>query len=474
MIMRILLLNPPTRTNKKFIREGRCTQEQGVWATLWPPVTLATTGAVLEREGYDVRICDCPAGGMSMEKLYDTIRRFSPDCVIWSTGTPSLESDLQLAADIKEIDASIVTAVFGTHVTVMDRESLLGHPALDYVIRNEPEITVRELVRALKEGKSPENVEGLTCRDAGGEVVRAPDRPFLKNLDELPFPAWHLFAVDHYTLPLKGRRFLIVAPQRGCPFNCSFCTCQTYYGKKLRKRSVERVLQEIEHDMETFKVLDFFFWAETFVLDREYVASLCRGILERGLRIAWTCNSRVDIVDKELLDLMRRAGCWMISFGIESADQAILDGVDKGIRVEQIGPAVQAAREAGIKTAGHFIFGLPGETEQTMNKTLRLAKKLEMDIAQFYCCVPFPGSRLYDMAGEQGWIDEPDFGRFSQAEAILRLPSIEPQAVDAFRSRAYREYYSSVGAWLRVFRMFEWGGLMDMGRKFLSFLRWSG
>ncbi len=240
------------------------------------------------------------------------------------------------------------------------------------------------------------DIAGLTWRDPAGSIISNPARPFIDDLDSLPFPAWHLLSHQKYVLPLKGRPFLIIAPQRGCPFNCTFCTCQTYYGKKLRIRSTENIIAEIQYDMERFGVRDFFFWAETFVVDRQHVAELCQAMLDASLGISWTCNSRIDIVDEELLKLMARAGCWMISYGIESADQQVLDAVRKGTRVEQAAVAVSLARAAGIKTAGHFIFGLPGDTEEAMRKTLKLARSLKLDVAQFYSAVPFPGSRLYE------------------------------------------------------------------------------
>ena len=277
-----------------------------------------------------VKIVDCPAQEISWNELEKVITAFLPDVVIWSTGTPSIQSDLSLAAVVKGCNNLISTAVFGTHVTVFDEQSLESFPELDYVIRNEPEITVRDLVRSLAEGSSLEGVSGLSFRSETGAVVTNPSRPFIADLDSLPLPSWHLLDLDRYRLPLKGKRFLMVAPLRGCPFNCSFCTCQTYYGNRLRKRSLESVIKEIEHGIKQFGIRDFFFWAETFVVDKGYVEELCSAIIERGLSISWTSNSRVDTVDLPLLRLMARAGCWMISFGIESGSQDVLDEVRQG------------------------------------------------------------------------------------------------------------------------------------------------
>ncbi len=471
--MRILLCNPPAGDNRKFIREGRCTQEQGVWSTLWPPVTLATTGAVVERDGHDVVIIDCPARGMSAEGLTAELGRFRPDVVCWSTGTPSIASDLSFAAAVKAAVPEAFTAAMGTHVTALDRQCMEQAPQLDCVVRNEPEMTFSGLVAALAAGRPLSAVDGITCR-RDGSVYRTADRPFLEDIDSLPFPAWHLLDIADYRLPLKGRPFLIVAPQRGCPFACTFCTCQTYYGQKLRKRSPGRVLDEIEYDISRFGIRDFFIWAETFVLDRNYVADLCEGVLKRDLAVSWTCNSRVDIVDPGLLALMARAGCWMISFGIESCDQGVLNAVGKGTTPAMAEEAIRAARNAGIKTAGHFIFGLPGETEQTMEKTISWSVSLGLDIAQFYCCAPFPGSRLYEQALQEQWIRVDTVEGMNQDHACMELPGLPYQTVERCRRDAYRRFYARPQALVRLLGMTEMQGLGRIRNTLSSFLRWSG
>lgn len=466
------MLNPPARGGRKFIREGRCTQEQGVWATLWPPLSLASIGAVLEKDGHRVRIVDCPAQGVSLEDVKPIISETNPRMVVWSTGTPSIDNDLELASAVKRLQPGAVTAVIGTHVTVLDCESLQAAPDLDVVIRNEPELTVRELVHVIESDGEKQYVAGISYRDGSGAIRRNPARPFIDDLDSLPFPAWHLLDIAVYRLPLKGRPFLMVAPLRGCPYHCSFCTCHTYYGSRLRLRSVEGVLEEIDYDCRRFGIRDFFFWAETFVVNRNYVQEICQGILERGLHISWTANSRVDTVDQELLYLMARAGCWMLSFGIESASQAVLDEAKKGSRVADTREAVRAARKAGIKTVGHFILGLPGETAETLEQTIALATSLKLDLAQFYCAVPFPGSRLYERALQEGWIDRSDFSRFNQNSALMHLPGLSPEEVNRCRLRAYKRFYTRPLSVIRAGRLVNWTDVRGLVRSLSSFLRW--
>jgi radical SAM superfamily enzyme YgiQ (UPF0313 family) len=470
--VKVLLLNPPTIDEKQFIREGRCTQEQGVWATLWPPLSLATIGAVLEEISCRVQIVDCPAQGVAWNELEQVIKTFTPDLVVWSTGTPSIKSDLAFASFVKTHNDRILTAVFGTHVTVFDQQSLESFPDIDFVVRNEPEMTVLNLVKTLMEGSAREKVNGLTFRGNKGEIIANPSRPFIDPLDTLPFPAWHLLDLDRYRLPLKGTRYLMVAPQRGCPYKCSFCTCQTYYGKRLRKRSVASVVKEIENDIEQYGVRDFFFWSETFVIDKEFVSGLCSAIKSRGLPIAWTSNSRVDTVDSSLLKLMAGAGCWMISYGIESGSQSILDGAQKGTTPEQALRAIQSTREAGIKAVGHFILGLPGETRKTLESTIDFAKTLPLDLAQFYCAVPFPGSRLYEQALEAGWVSDHDFKDFKQDYALMKLPTVTTEEVNRYRALAYKRFYFRPASIVRALQLIRWKNASGLLASVKDFWRW--
>jgi radical SAM superfamily enzyme YgiQ (UPF0313 family) len=241
----------------------------------------------------------------------------------------------------------------------------------------------------------------------------------------------------------------------------------------LRKRSIEGVLKEIEYNIEQFGIRDFFFWAETFVVDKEYVKNLCSTIIERGIDISWTSNSRVDTVDGPLLKLMAEAGCWMISYGIESGSQKVLDEANKGTRIEQAYEAVRYAKEAGIKTVGHFILGLPGETEVSIEHTINYANQLGLDIAQFYCAVPFPGSRLYERALKEGWIKNSDYGCFKQDNALMELSTVSPQVVNRYREIAYRKFYFNLKRGYSTLRLVNW---KDLGKVFSAakdFLGWS-
>ena len=547
----ILLFNPPAPSGRGYTREGRCTQEAGVWGTQWPPLSLATAASMLRGDGRRVTLRDYPAAGLGVDALAADLRALHPTLAIWSTGTPTLGFDLGLARLVRDRAPEAVTAVLGTHVSVRPEEAL-AEKALDVVIRGEPEGVIRDLGRIgtgeandgtpagagngggggrCRQGLSRcADIRGISWRGADGNAIRHnADAPPLAP-EAIPAPAWDGLDLNRYRLPLKRRRFLIVAPVRGCPWRCTFCTAPLYYGHRLRRRPVARVVEEMAENTARFGIREFFIWADTFTADRDYVRELCRTILAHGLKVSWTCNSRVDTIDEETLSRMKEAGLWMISYGLESASDAILASSGKGITAAQSRAAVEMAHRLGIRTAGHFIFGLPGETRETMAETLAFALSLPLDIAQFYAAAPFPGTALYNEALEKGWLkrggrndapvltrgvappfsapasppesargreggnpppDEDEvarddegtmsFPRFSgvpptvsQSSAAMALPGLPAAEVDAFRRHAFRRFYLRPSAAARVLTMVEPGaaaGLMPVLRRFL---RWTG
>lgn len=475
--MKILLLNPPTSDNKAFIREGRCNQEQGVWATLWPPITLATSGAILEKKSHDVEILDCAAMGISRQDLLNRICEDDYEFIVWSTATPSIGSDLALANEIKRINRGIKTAVFGTHVTALAEECLRETEGLDFIVRNEPEESLSALAEVLEKGENNScigSIEGISYKNGDGKVLHNSSRPFIHELDNLPFPAWHLLALEKYRLPLIGKNFLILSPVRGCPYSCTFCTAQTYYGKRLRRRSVPSMMDEIKHAMVRFNINQFFIWADTFTADRDYVSRFCQAIQQKGLKIGWTCNSRVDTVDQPLLEAMASAGCWMISYGIESGNQAVLDQAKKKTTIDQSRNAVKMAKQAEIKVAAHFVLGLPGESEKTLKETIDFALSLDVELAQFYCATPFPGSSLYELARSQGWIEDRNFEEFRQDNAVMNMPGLTPAMVNHYRKKAFRRFYLRPNRLFQMLKLMRASGITESIKGGLRFMRWAG
>ncbi|MEK7817569.1 MAG: radical SAM protein [Actinomycetota bacterium] len=438
--MKVLLLNPPPAEGVNVVREGRCMQRTGAWTAVWAPVTLATAAAVLRNEGFEVRLVDGSVEDIDRERLSALIADYRPDLVVINTATPSIESDISVASLAKEAWPNARTLAIGIHTSALPESCFEMDEGLDMVVRGEPEYTIRDVALALRDDGGLEGIPGLSFRE-NGSVKSNQDRPFIDDLDELPFPAWDLIDTGRYRLPFSGRCFLLVASARGCPYPCTFCANKAYYGARLRKRSPEKVVDEMEWASREFGISDFLIWSESFTNDQDYAIATAEEISRRGLEISWVCNSRVDTVSPRLLKAIRDAGCWMIGYGIESGSQQVLDSVRKGATITDAVQAVRMAREVGLEVTGHCILGFPGETEETMRQTIEFARFLNLDYAQFYCAVAFPGSGMYDQCRESGWLDNFDWSYYEQNFSVLTTPQLTSEQVMQAREKAYREFY---------------------------------
>jgi radical SAM superfamily enzyme YgiQ (UPF0313 family) len=439
--MDILLINPPGPS--PFNREGRCMQKSGMWSTPWPPLTLCLCASLLIREGFSVKVLDCPAEGRSLADLVNIVSESRPSLAVLSTGTPSIESDLEALRAVKSCSPGTGSAVLGIHATVYAGEILDREPLVDFTVLGEPEMTLRDLALAVREGRTPEGVKGLAFR-AGDSVVLNDRREWLEDLDSIGPPAWQcLDDPRRYRLPISSRPFLSIFSARGCPYGCTFCADHVYYGRKVRTRSASSIVDEMELAIRDFNVRDFLFWTESFTSQRDLVMAISGEIRRRSLQVRWYCNSRVDSLDLDLAKAMKESGCAMISFGIESFDADVLASVKKGTTTEQAEDAICTAHQCGIEVIAHCIFGLPGETEDGVRTTIRKICSLPVDYAQFYAAVPFPGTALYDQACEKGWIrlEYRDWKYFEQSFCILDGDHLSAAQVGRLREEAYRAFY---------------------------------
>jgi len=439
--MRIYLLSPPAVDGIKMVREGRCMAREGVWTTLWPPISMAEIAAVMESHGMTVKITDAGAEEVDLPRLESMMASFAPDLLLINAVTPTIEYDLSMAAWAKKRFPGIRTAAFGIHASQLPEDCMEMQPDLDFIVRDEPELTAAELARILENGNDFSKVLGITFRK-GGRIVTNPPRPFIEDLDSLPFPAWHRVDTSRYVLPYTKRRYLLVTSARGCPHRCIFCVAKGYYGSRIRLRSPESVVRELRWAGERFGIYDFLFWTESFTLKRDFVMGVCEGILNAHLSIRWVCNSRVDNVDPEMLAAMKRAGCWMIGYGVESSNQEILNRIRKGITVEQIETATRWTQKAGIQVSAHIVLGLPGDTRKSIRETVRFAKKMGFDYAQFYCATPWPGSELYRMAQRENWLKKgASWSEFEQNTSVLNMDGLTAGEVTRLREEGFRSFY---------------------------------
>ncbi|MCC6156810.1 MAG: radical SAM protein [Deltaproteobacteria bacterium] len=434
------------------MREGRCTQRSSIWGTLWPPVTLAYLSAIAKSAGHDATLVDVPAKSMSVAATQFSIRRREPDLCVVAVSTPSYADDMDAIRHLKNASPSTRFAAIGVHASARDSEVLSDCRALDFVMRGETEGTILPLTNGIARGEF-RDIAGLTWRDGDG-VLRNPDRDTVTDLDALPMPDWSDVGARDYRLPLSRRRFLCLSPHRGCPYSCSYCTAPAHYGHRVRKRSVENVVAELRRNATESGVVDHFMWADTFTIDRAYVMELCRAIVDSGLRVRWTCNSRLDTVDEEMMAAMAAAGCWMMSFGIESPDPVVLHLANKDPRTrdrKDLYAPLATARRLGIRTVAHFILGLPGDTPDTIRRTVSFARSLPLDFAQFYAAAPFVGSPLHEQAERNGWLSpSTTFARMDQSRASLNLPGLPAREVERVRRLARRWFYASPARAVRL------------------------
>ena len=495
----VMLVNPPSPDGGIWIRcqhrVGRRSREN----MIWPQVSLAQLAALLVPD-YTVEVVDAIAtrmGWREFEKLVDEKR---PKYYLTQVTAPTLRNDMYGVFLAKSVGAK--TMAFGTHVTPMTLETMRPFPALDFVLRGEPEMTLRELLDAL-EGKSPSDprvakmlaetkmpeavaqaitnpsplarVAGLAWRH-GGEIVINPDRPFIPNLDDLPIPLHHLLPLDKQRMPMIKGPFTFIVTSRGCTAGCKFCIKHVSYQNSVRLRSPEKILEELQR-LDGLGVHNIHMYADLFTINREQVVGLCDLILASGLKVRWTCNSRVDYVDREMLRLMARAGCWLISWGIESANETILKRIHKGYRKEQAFRALRWAKEAGIKNWGYFIIGLPGETEETIRETIAYSKQLPLDIALFHIAAPYPGTPFFYEVVENNWFrpgtkwEEVDMDQ----STVLDYPGLPAERLEYWQKRATREWSLRPGPiWTFVKGMNTWEGFksaVSVAWQTLQFMR---
>jgi len=400
---------------------------------------LAIMAAMLEEEGLECRIKDYPMERQGWDQFAQDLRDFSPDLLVISTTTPTMNKDLEACALAKQIDPKIKTVAKGAYFLVHDKDILAKFIHLDIVIRGEPEITLKEII-----GDDYSQITGITYR-RGAEILRNPDRPFLEALDSLPNPARYLLNNSLYRTPDTDEPIAFVITGRGCPGKCIFCAAGLVAGYKLRLRSVDSVVKEIVECVEKYKIVNFFFAADTFTWDKEWVIDFCKAILNKGIKIRWGTNSRVDTLDEERIIWMKKAGCYVVGFGAESASPFMLEKMKKGIKVDQVSKAVSLCRKHRLKSYLHFVIGLPWETKETIDDTIKFVKKTQASFIEVNIAYPLPGTELYTIAKENGLFDETMLSGHDHTYSLIRSFTISVEELRVLRKKILRAFYLRTG-----------------------------
>ncbi len=366
----------------------------------YPSLGLGYLAAFLEREGHQVRIFDLGLTPDSpLEQDITAIVAYKPDLIGLTAMTSNYHSALATAQLLKEKLAAPIV-IGGPHATVFP-ERVIQENCFDYLIYGEGEITLHELAKTLEAANfrpSPDELRSILglCFKDDGQVQKNSAQPLIRDLDSLPFPARHLFDLGRYPLYTPhGQPMITILSSRGCPYNCSYCF-KGIVGRVYRQRSVENIIAEIREVIATYGIKNFYFIDDLFTINERRLQELTKRMVGEQLDIRWQCLARVDKVTPEILAQMYQAGCRQIHYGIESGNQEMLDAIGKQITLQQVRQAITWTREARIMSKGYFMLGLPGDTEATMEQTIRFAAELDLDEAMFSLTTPFPGTRLWD------------------------------------------------------------------------------
>jgi len=499
-VVDVLLVNPPSPDGGIWIRSQHRVGRRSRENMIWPQVSLATMAACLYPD-YKVEIVDAIATRMGWPEFETLLSRRQPTYYLTQVTAPTLTNDMYGVFLAKSKGAK--TIAFGTHVTPNTLNTMNAFPALDFILRGEPELTLRELIDAL-DGQTGQNemmerlmynadparvpistemvikhdlssIKGLAWR-LGEEIKINSDRPFILSLDELPLPMHHLLPLDHYRMPLIKGPYAFVVPSRGCPAGCKYCIKHVSYNYSVRVRSAENVMAEL-WCLKKLGINNVMMYADLFTVSRDHVTSICRLMIEEKINMKWLCNSRVDYVDQEMLSLMGQAGCRMISWGIESGSKEVLKRARKGAYPDKAERALRWAKHAGIKNFGYFIIGLPGETLETIQQTIVFSKSLPLDFAIFHIAAPYPGTPFFYEVVENGWFrpgtnwEEIDMDR----STVLDYEHLSAEELEYWQKRATREWVLRPAPILSTLKSLNtWAGFksaVDAGLQTLWFIR---
>ena len=404
--MKILFLVPPETISLESSVPKALEGGKGYY----PKLGLLYVAAYYEREtGNQPVFIDCPPENVSQEELSRRVKEVQPDMVAMSIMTFNLLDALHTARILKRDHPNLKVCLGGPHVNLYPKETL-HQPEIDYVVFGEGEKIFFHLIQALESGDSLKSIKGLGWKEKGEEHINSAETELL-NLNELPFPARHLVDISSYKHIIgEGRQFFTIQATRGCPAACSFCDIRK---TKFRVRSPESVVDEIEELVE-MGVDDLFFVDDTITIDKKNVLEICDLIVKRNIKIHFKISARVDTINKEVIAALKKAGCYRIHYGIESASPKHLKYLQKGQTPEKVERACKMTRDAGLGFFAYMMIGIPHETKEEMFETVDFAKKLNPDYAQFSICTPYPKVELYYQMIQEGIVPEDYWQEFAE------------------------------------------------------------
>jgi len=429
--MKILLVQPP------FVKDKIASLVK------YPPMGLISiAGYARQNKDIQVEIYDANTEN-SQRPIQETVSyiiKSNPDIVGLTSMTANIKIALEICQAVKQANPKIITVTGGIHTTVSPEE-VLKNQTVDFIVIGEGEITFDEFLKKINYPETFNQIKGLGYKE-NGQIKINPRRELIKDLNQLPIPAYDLLKIDHYRSPYGSRMpFMTVLRSRGCPFQCTFCGVQNMFGRAYRVQTPERTIQEIDYLVNKFKIREIGFKDSEFTINQENISRFCDLLIEKKYDLIWSCNARVDCDNAELYQKMKKAGCHTIAFGAESGDQNILDSIKKNITIEQTRQTIKKAKQAGILVSVNFMIGNPGENKETIEKTIKLAKEIDPDYAAFCFATPFPGTELREMAIKNNWLLNPDLTSVAYMELIMNATNLSNEDLKKYMSKAYRSFY---------------------------------
>ena len=428
---RVLLIYPPSPV---INREDRCqqpTKELLVIPPL-PPTDLMYLASIAENCGFEAIIRDYSQGG----NFEADLKEIQPNYLVANIATPTFKSDMMAAQLAKEIVPSICTIVKGAPFLTYNTNTIYENPFIDYVIIGEAELTLKDIL----DGVPDNEILGICYRE-NFQPVKNDKRPFIDNLDILPFPARHLVDNSIYKRPDNGKVQAVVKVARGCPFHCFFCLATPVSGAKVRTRSPENIVAELKECVEKYNIKNFLFWSDIFNFNREWTLELCQKIIESGLKITWSSNTRADTMDDEMAKMMYKSGCRLVSIGVESGSQKMLDNIGKKITLDDIRNTVKILKKNKIKIYNYFVIGLPWETEETVEETIKFAIELDSNFISFYTATPLPGTKYFAYAMLNKLVEGNLDFRSAYYEPVVRSEHLSKERIFELHKQAVKRFY---------------------------------
>ncbi|OGI03037.1 MAG: hypothetical protein A2104_01835 [Candidatus Melainabacteria bacterium GWF2_32_7] len=444
MKRKVLLFNPPVGFYQRCEDRCQANVEGSASATLRACNDLGYMAAVLRKLNYEAKIMDYPAEKMKWDNYINDFKDFMPDVVVMSITTATIEQDMESFKIAKEIKPEVITIAKGAHFLSCSCEELNKniYKVMDFALSGESEFIIEDLIKTIDNNQPVREVKGLLYWNyEKTEILKTLKPNFRDDLDSLPFPARDLMKNKLYPRPDTGKPMATISVSRGCPSSCIYCLTPTVSGKKVRKRSAKNIVDEIQECVEKYGIKDLFFKADTFTIDKKWVTEVCEEILVRGLKVEWGANSRVKPLDPETLKLMKKAGCWLIAFGIESGSEETLEKTKKNATKTEALQAVKWAKEAHLKISGYYLIGFPWETSKHIEETINFAKELDCDYSEFHIVTPFEGTELYEQIKGTKLLDESATGHDTFINPVMKTHYLSTKELLNFKNKALKEVY---------------------------------